>query len=228
MENKAPLIMLDESTTCAGRKRTFMHTAGRPPAICPNCHSVIPTEKAEETEVNSGLIVVDMINDFVRNDGVMWIPGAQKIIPTVIKEIETMAERGGIIFLACDCHEEGDNELEIFSPHAMVSTDGANIFKDIDNATNSDSKIHASVYYVPKNTFSAFHGTRLPSLLAQCKITQLRVVGVATSICVLHTVAGALFRGFDVTVVEKGCADILYSNEWAMDYMHNILGANVE
>ena len=57
-----------------------------------------------------------------------------------------------------------------------------------------------------KTTVGAFASTPIDSLLRSLRVDQLYMVGVSTNMCVETTAREAADRGYQVTLVEDGCA----------------------
>ena len=59
-------------------------------------------------------------------------------------------------------------------------------------------------YFIRKHTYSGFYETRLDSLLRNLGIKNLLVAGFAADVCVLFTIADAVFRGYQ-TILVRDC-----------------------
>ena len=61
------------------------------------------------------------------------------------------------------------------------------------------------------------------------KIDTVRLVGVCTDICILHTAVDAYNLGYRIIINEKGVATFTeHGQEWALEHFKNALGAQVE
>ncbi len=78
------------------------------------------------------LIVIDMLNDFVSENGALYVgETVKKIIPQIQKKIAKYRADNAPIIYICDWHEKDDPEFEMFPPHAMKESKGAEIHKDL-------------------------------------------------------------------------------------------------
>jgi nicotinamidase-related amidase len=59
-------------------------------------------------------------------------------------------------------------------------------------------------YFIRKHTYCGFFETRLDSLLRNLGIRNIVVAGFATDVCVMFTMAGAVFRGYNTILVRDG------------------------
>jgi len=170
---------------------------------------------------NEALIVIDMLNDFVCEDGALYIgETVGKIIPEIQKKISKCRESGIPVIYVCDNHDEDDAEFEMFPKHATTGSRGAEIHKDL--RPRPDDAV------VLKKRFSAFFGTNFEELLKEKEIDTLELCGVCTNICVLYTCADARARGLSVRV-DRRCVDTFdrAAHEFALKEMERTLGAKL-
>ena len=143
------------------------------------------------------LVVIDMIEDFAHEGGALYCgPSMARIIPVIQREIERARGAGEPIVYLADAHLPDDAEFQMFPPHAIVGTDGAQIIPELAPA-EADTVI-------PKRRYSGFFGTDLDITLREKGVDTLRLVGDCTNICVLYTAADARNLGYAVEVVEDG------------------------
>jgi nicotinamidase/pyrazinamidase len=169
----------------------------------------------------AALIVADMLNDFLDPQGSVYIgPQAREIIPFVARKIAEFRGQGGMVIYACDAHAKDDREFKLFPPHAVKGTWGAQVFPELTPA--------AVDYRVDKTRYSAFSHTNLDELLKQAEVTEVHVVGVLTSICVLETVKELFDRDIPAVVYRQGVADSdPEAHTFALKQMERVLGATV-
>lgn len=165
-------------------------------------------------------LVIDMLNDFVLEGAVLEIPATREIIPILKKRIEEARKKKIPIIYICDSHVEDDKEFEIWPPHAIKGTKGAKIVEELSPEPED--------YLVEKTTYSGFYNTELEDLLKRLNIEELIITGTVTNICVMYTVAGAIFRGYKVKVL-KDCVAAVNENDhqFALRQMKNILKAEI-
>jgi nicotinamidase-related amidase len=156
--------------------------------------------------MKEALIVVDMCNDFVADDGRLTVgKAAQNLLPFIIEQCRHFIVQGGVVVFATDNHPEGIDGT--WPQHCDPRTDGIKIYGQLGDWYDL-MKDHPNVLYQPKTTYNAFWQTPLADWLRSKQITTVNLVGVCTDICVINTAAGAYFSGFKVNVLKKGCATI--------------------
>ena len=138
------------------------------------------------------MLIVDMLNDFVREGAVLEVPAAREIIPCIKQKINEARESNYPIIYLCDQHDENDEEFKLYPPHAIAGSWGGEVIEEL--------KPKEGDYVIPKTRFSGFYKTELEDLLEELKVNHLIITGTVTNICVLYTVADAVMRGYRVTV----------------------------
>jgi len=154
------------------------------------------TERVELAASETALVVVDMQNDFAHPDGALFVPDAEKTIPTIRQLLERFREKGAPIFFTQDWHDEDDPEFKIWPRHAVAGTWGAEIVAEL--APRPGEKV------VRKLRYDGFYGTPLEHLLRLAGVRTLVLVGTVANICVLHTAGSAALRWFEVVLPEDG------------------------
>lgn len=167
------------------------------------------------------LFVIDMLKDFLNKNGALYCgDSTRKIIPFVKEKIEEFHKKGDLVVFICDSHDEDDLEFNMFLKHCVTNTEGAKIIEELPVEEND--------IVIKKKRYSAFYGTDLDKVLEDHKISEVHVLGVCTSICVMDTVGDLRNRDLTVIVWEKGLADF---NEQAHDFslrrMEKIYGAKI-
>ncbi|MDH5438262.1 MAG: cysteine hydrolase [Candidatus Bathyarchaeota archaeon] len=143
--------------------------------------------------MRTSVIVVDMLNDFVT--GALKCERASRIIPNIQRLLDFARKEGIPIIYVSDAHLPGvDNELELWPPHAMVGTKGAEIIEELKPVKGD--------YTLQKRRYSAFYETGLEPLLRELKVDTVVLVGLVTNVCIQHTAADAFFRGYRIIVPE--------------------------
>jgi nicotinamidase-related amidase len=165
--------------------------------------------------MKKALIIVDMLNDFVLEGAPLQVRGAEKIIPSIKKQIEIAKKENYPVIYVCDNHDANDKEFEIWPKHCVEGTDGAKVVKEL--APESEDII------VPKTRYSGFYNTNLDEILKKHGIDTLIVTGLVTNICVLYTVADAVSRNYKV-IVPKDCVIGLddYGHEVGLYQIKNV------
>jgi nicotinamidase-related amidase len=166
------------------------------------------------------LVVVDMQKDFCYPEGALYVGDhVRKTIDNIRDVLDIV--RGSIpVIFTQDWHRKDDEEFNVWPKHCIQNTWGAEIVDEL-NPSDED-------YFVKKRRYSAFFGTDLDLLLRELDVDELIVCGVVTNICVLHTVADAVMRGYKVTVL-KDCTTALneYDYEYGIKHMKDVLRAEI-
>ncbi len=166
------------------------------------------------------LLIIDMLNDFVREGAPLEVPSTREIIPVIQEEIKRAKDAGNPIIYICDSHKPDDPEFKIWPPHAVKGTEGAKI---IDELAPQEEDI-----IVEKTTYNGFYKTNLEEVLKDLGVTTVILTGCVTHICVLYTAAGARVRGFNIKVVEKGVAPLsIEDHKCALRQMKEVLKAEI-
>lgn len=146
------------------------------------------------------LVVTDMVNDFIDPHGALYVgPAGRAIIPFVACKVEETRSGGGVVIFACDAHAPDDREFGQFKPHAVKGTWGSEIIPEIP-CLGGD-------YRLDKTRYNALYNTDLEDILRREGISQVELVGVCTSICIMFTAIGLVDREFPVRVYQEGVAD---------------------
>jgi nicotinamidase/pyrazinamidase len=169
----------------------------------------------------TALIVADMLNDFLDPQGSLFVgPQGRAIIPFVAEKIKATRARGGVVVFVCDAHAPDDREFKHFAPHAVKGSWGAQIIPELPPEPGD--------YRVAKTRYSAFAHTDLDAILQREQVSQVEVVGVCTSICVMETVKELFDRDLPALVYREGVADFdPEAHAFALKHMARILGAQV-
>ncbi len=167
------------------------------------------------------LLIIDMVKDFVYEDGALPVPEAKGLVSRINQEIKKFREKGYPIIFVCDAHEEDDEEFKLWGKHCVKGTRGAEVIDELDK---KDEDI-----VVEKTRYSGFFRTNLDEILKAKKINEVVLTGVLTNVCVLYTAADAMFRGYKVIVLENGVASVTKEeHNWALKHMRDILKAEIQ
>lgn len=170
----------------------------------------------------SAILVIDMLEDFVREEAPLEVPSTRKIIPFLQKELKKAREMGIPVIYICDAHERDDIEFKKYGwlPHCIKGTEGARIIEEL--------KPEEGDIIVEKKTYSGFYKTNLEEILKEKGIENLYLTGCVTHICVLFTASDAVLRGYNVFVLEEGVAGLEEEDHRAaLRIMKNVLGAKI-
>jgi len=171
--------------------------------------------------IKKALLIIDMLNDFIRKDGKLYIGAiGGKIILPIQMELERFRKEKDLVFYICDHHRPDDKEFNLFPPHCLSGTEGANIIEELKPLKN-DLIIH-------KRRYSGFFQSDLDISLREEGIIELELVGVCTNICVLYTAVSARMLNYKVTVLEDAVASFdQRAHDFALKQMKDILGVEI-
>ncbi|MDI6641914.1 MAG: isochorismatase family cysteine hydrolase, partial [Elusimicrobiota bacterium] len=120
-----------------------------------------------------------------------------------------------------DAHKEDDLEFKIFPKHCIDGTKGAEIIEEL--RPKSEDII------VKKTRYSGFYNTNLSQILKENKVSEVELVGVCTSICVMDTAGELRNRDYKVIVYKDGVADFdPKAHSFALERMEKIYGCKVQ
>ncbi|MFB0559072.1 MAG: nicotinate phosphoribosyltransferase [Dehalococcoidales bacterium] len=168
----------------------------------------------------NAVLVVDMLRGFLEEDHPLYCGDrARRIIPNVQRLLEEQLAQGSTVFFICDRHTPDDPEFKMFPPHCIEGTVEAEIIPELARYQNE---------VIPKRRYSAFFDTPLEEKLNKLKPDKLTVCGVCTDICVLHTVADARNRDYQVEVPVDCVASFNEKAHYsALEHIEKTLGAKL-
>ena len=168
---------------------------------------------------NFAVLVIDMLNDFVK--GALKCERAIRIIPNIKRLLEKAREKNIPCIYLNDAHlPDVDKEFDIWGPHAVVGTEGAKVIEELKPQPND--------YVIPKRRYSGFYQTDLELLLRELKINILILTGLHTNCCVKHTACDAYLLGYEVWIPED-CVEAFtqQDHEWGLNYMKTFYKAKI-
>ncbi len=159
---------------------------------------------------------VDTQYDFMEPGGALYVPQAETVKPN-LERLLRAAGSFGITTISSRCaHQPGDAEFEMFPPHCLEGTPGAErVFADlprlprqeiaVDAVADAHTQLEAGKHYVvKKKVFDMFSSKWLDGLRQRGALRgeDCIVFGVATDYCVRACVLGLVEAGARVQVVE--------------------------
>lgn len=156
---------------------------------------------------------VDTLYDFMRNDGKLYVPGSEEIIPVLHALTDFAHARRIPIVASADNHQVTDAEISdapdwitTFPPHCMQGTPGQ--LKIAETALHDPLVIepelqdpgslarrilgHRGDFLLHKRTLDVFTNANVPTLLRTLEPEAIVVYGVATDFCDKYTIEGLL------------------------------------
>src|ERR671916_2977207 len=140
----------------------------------------------------AALIVVDMQNDFVKEDGSLLVPDAEATIPKIKSLLDLARESGMKVVFTQDTHTEGDPEWEIWPEHVREGSWGWRIVEELEPLEGE--------LVIRKVRYDAFYGTYLDHFLRIWDVDTLIICGTVANICVHYTAASAALRWYGVII----------------------------
>jgi len=167
------------------------------------------------------LVIIDMLNDFVKEGGALYIgDGAKRVIPVIAEVLKKARQEKWPVIYLCDQHTSTDSEFEMFPSHCLAGSEGGEICAEL---APLDGEI-----IIPKRRYSGFFGTDLDLTLRELGVEELVLTGVCTNICVLYTAADARMRHYQVKVLKDGVASFdEQAHQFALQEMEKTLGAQL-
>ncbi len=167
------------------------------------------------------LLVIDMLKDFIEEDGALTTGEAgREIIDVINEKIREFRKEGFPVIFICDNHEKDDREFDMFPPHCIAGTRGSEIIDELEQ--REEDKI------IKKRRYSAFYGTDLDLYLREKGVEEIYLVGVNTNICVLYTAADGRNINYRVTVYKNGVASFNEeAHHFALQELEDTLGCTV-
>ncbi len=138
-------------------------------------------EKEKLQEIKDLLIVVDMVNGFVR-EGKMASPNIETIIPRIEKLVERYIDEGKTIAYVKDTHEKDAIEFERYPEHCVKGTTEAEMVDELRKYE------HMALVYEKNSTCAMFAKGFLDDLNKMKNLNRIVVTGCCTDICVTNLV----------------------------------------
>jgi nicotinamidase/pyrazinamidase len=156
---------------------------------------------------------VDCQADFMLPGGKLYVPGAEKLLPN-IRRLTDAARQNKVFLVSHGCfHTPNDPEFEIFPPHCVKGTAGAELVPEaltanvvrVPNEAAAQLPEDLSQYQqilLEKQTLNVFESRHADALVQRLgDSAEFVVFGVVTEYCVSFAVKGLLERGRRVAVV---------------------------
>lgn len=156
---------------------------------------------------------VDAQADFMLPGGKLYVPGAEKIIPNIERLLAAARETHTLVVSSRCAHTVNDPEFEIFPPHCIRGTPGAQIIPEaiLDNARivpNDPAMalpgdiLAAAQIVFEKQVLDVFSNPGASELVARMgSDVEYAVFGVVTEYCVELAARGLIQRGCEVAIV---------------------------
>jgi len=162
--------------------------------------------------MNTVFIDVDTQLDFLYPAGALYVPGAERLIPTLAHLTRYAAAHHIPLVSTVDAHTEDDPEFRSWPKHCVAGAIGqhkaeATLLTNrvvVPNTPGDFAIDGAAQIVVEKQTVNAFDTHTFARIIRHLNPDRLVIYGVVTEICVLHAVRGLLPFGKPVEVVTDG------------------------
>ncbi len=157
------------------------------------------THRMKLRKKSACLLVIDMQNEFLREDGVIFFHYAAQIVPNVKRMVTACRKVGVPVVFTAHVHENPQIDggmtaewwPEIKEGKCLLrGTSGVDIYDEI--------KPLAKEKVIYKHRYSAFYNTDLEIYLRGLGVTDIMITGVLTNVCCESTARDAFFRDFRV------------------------------
>lgn len=146
------------------------------------------------------LLVIDVINDFVKNkEGPLYCPMGESIIENIAMIVDWFHEREQQVIFIQDSHRVNDAEFQLRPVHALKGTWGSELVDRLKSCLNERD------YQILKRRHSAFSYTDLDLFLREERIDEVVLVGGMTNVSIRSTASDAFYQAYKVTVISDGC-----------------------
>lgn len=164
-------------------------------------------------DARTGLIVVDVQNDFADPAGSLSVPGGAEVVPVANAEVEAATAAGAFVVYTQDWHPRETPHFKDFGGvwpvHCVAETWGAEFAPGLEvrgdvirKGSNGEDGYSGFTMRDPQTAETI--PTPLNALLKTRGIEQVVVIGLATDYCVKATALDAITLGYGVTVLRDG------------------------
>jgi nicotinamidase/pyrazinamidase len=161
----------------------------------------------------TGLIVVDVQNDFADPNGSLYVAEGEAVVPVANGQIADAEATGALTVYTQDWHPESTPHFEkdggLWPVHCVHDTWGAMFHPDlrvvgdvVRKGTRGEDGYSAFSVRDPLSGDTA--PTILDGLLAERGVERIVICGLATDFCVVETVTDARALGYPVVVIRDG------------------------
>jgi nicotinamidase/pyrazinamidase len=161
----------------------------------------------------TGLIVVDVQNDFADPNGSLYVADGQAVVPVANRQIADAEAARALTVYTQDWHPESTPHFEkdggLWPVHCVHDTWGAMLHPDlrvvgdvIRKGTRGEDGYSAFSVRDPLSGEKA--PTILDGLLEERGVERIVICGLATDFCVVETVTDARALGYPVVVIRDG------------------------
>jgi nicotinamidase/pyrazinamidase len=163
---------------------------------------------------------VDTQADFMFPDGKLYVPGAEHLLPNIVR-LTNQAREGRVLLISHGCiHTADDPEFAQFPLHCIRDTPGAKFVphaladKVATVPNHADAKLPDDIFahqqiLLEKDTLDIFQSVHAKELIDRLDPqAEILMFGVVTEICVRFAARGLLEHGRRVSIIEDAIATL--------------------
>jgi nicotinamidase-related amidase len=170
--------------------------------------------------MQDALLLVDLINDFLHEDGDALLSSFRERQPSLRDEL-TRARGSMPVIYANDDWGRWDSNAPALVREAVENGLAGELVAEVAPRPGD--------HFLLKPRYSAFDSTPLELLLGQLETERLLLAGAATEMCVAQTAIAARELGFKVTVLADACACVNEQQERvALEYLRAVVGVRIQ
>ncbi|AHI52736.1 isochorismatase family protein [Spiroplasma culicicola] len=150
------------------------------------------------------LIVVDYQYDFADPNGSLYWPEGETLKEGIEQKIKFYKDNNWLVVFTMDWHPENHCSFEIWPPHCIQNTKGAEILVDtsvadfiVKKAVNIDEDSYSGFNFQVKGV------APLEEWLKEQKVEEVEICGLVKQYCVDATYQDALKHGFKASIIEE-------------------------
>ena len=158
---------------------------------------------------HSALLIVDMQKYFASDSSNACIPAMKEIVPHVDLLMNKFYRLGCPIILTKHFNSaESDNSmLRFWNGYLDKSSEHFEIVSGL--------QVPRNAFIIEKETYNAFHQTKLDEILSALNVRKLYICGVFSHLCVETTARAAFVANYDVSLVADCTASYMYEYHFA-------------
>jgi nicotinamidase/pyrazinamidase len=166
---------------------------------------VVSVKKKIEIASNDTLVIVDAQNDFVREDGKLYVRGVvgESDSAYIISGIKAMHAKFTHRFVTEDEHPKGHIEFGIFGEHCLAGSDGQKYVDELSDEYLDSWKIKKgqSCQVISYSASTSQDFVSYVYWMRSRKIKRIFLVGFAYTHCVGESAIAYACQGFEVYVI---------------------------
>lgn len=157
------------------------------------------------------LVDVDTQVDFMRPEGKLYVPAAERLVPNLVRLMAYAREREIPVLSTADAHQPDDPEFKIWPPHCVVGTLGQRRIPETQwpGAVTIASRPNAFTvparwvgqFIIEKPTYDPQDNPNFDDVLRALGQRRAVLFGVATEYCVRSATLALRRRGYPVDLV---------------------------